>query len=232
MSEYRPQFVKELKKRIDDSGLCAYSVHALSLQFEPQLFSAHPRARQEAEDIFKQVLEAASLLEAKVYVFHGPANLKRGKNLVIDYDNAAKTAGYLADTAWGCGVKLAWENVHWCWYANPEFASSMLKYPDTKNLYFTLDLKQAAQAGFDPVQYIGHTAERLVNIHVCDYSRSAERGVYPLLPMRGDHDFSALKNALQESEYNGGVILEVYSSNYTDYGELEESFNSVKSFFE
>ncbi len=232
MSEYRPVFVKELKKRIDASGLSTYSVHALSLQFEPQLFSAHPRARQEAEDIYKQVLEAASILEAKVYVFHGPANLKRAKMLSLDYESVAKTAGHLADTAQGYRVKLAWETVHWCWYDDPAFASNMLRHPETKNLYFTLDLKQAAQSGFDPEQYIGYAAGKLVNIHVCDYSHSDERGIYPVLPMRGELDFSALKSALVEADYNGGVMLEVYSSNYSDYAELEDSFNSVKSFFE
>ncbi len=231
MSEYKKPYIAELKKRARDSGINIHSIHAFSIQFEPQLFTAHERARQEAEDIYKQVLEAANTLGAKVYVFHGPPNLKRARNITLNFDHIAPIAGRLADTAKEFGVKLAWENVHWCWYAAPQFAAQMLSHPGTDNLYFTLDLKQAAQSGYDPLEYIKNTAGRLVNIHVCDYAQSEERGIYPVLPFKGELDFKALRDALNETDYNESMILEVYSSNYSNYGELEDSFNDVKTFF-
>lgn len=231
LSEYSKPFVKELKKRISDNGINVYSVHALSLQFEPQLFSPYERARLEAQDIFGRVIEAAAELGAQAYVFHGPAAVKRARSLALDYRRIAPIAGRLADTAKDSGIKLAWENVHWCWYAHPEFASRLLEMPGTENLYFTLDIKQAAQAGYDPSDYIEHTKDRLVNIHVCDYKISEEKGVYPVLPFQGCTDFCGLKASLESTAYNGGIILEVYSSNYSDYLELEENYNRVKAFF-
>lgn len=103
--------------------------------------------------------------------------------------------------------------------------------PETKNLWFTLDIKQAAQAGLDPVEFVYRTQGRLANIHICDSSFSEERGVYPVLPFKGSLDFNALKKALADTGYDGGMILEVYANNYSDYGELEQNFNEVKSFF-
>lgn len=231
MSEYRMPFVKEIKKRLEDNGMSAYSVHALSLQFEPQLFSEHRRARQDSEDIFCMVLDAAAELGAKAYVFHGPANIKHTKKFTPDYIKIARTAGGLADRAIKCGVKLAWENVHWCWYAMPEFASNLLSMPETVNLHFTLDLKQAAQAGYNPVEFINHTNGRLINIHICDYSINEERSLYPVLPFKGNMDFKELKNALEKFGYDKALIYEVYSNNYSGLEELEENYYRLKTYF-
>ncbi|MDD5018417.1 MAG: sugar phosphate isomerase/epimerase [Eubacteriales bacterium] len=230
MSEYNMTFVKELKKRIDDRGISAYSIHALSLQFEPQLFSRYPRAREEAFDIYKQVLEAGAELGAGVYVFHGPSHVKRAKKMILDYPYIAERTDCLADTAKGYGIKLAWENVHWCWYSKPDFANELLDRVNTDNLYFTLDIKQAAQSGFDPVDFLGHTKGRLVNIHLCDYTHS-ENGITPALPFDGIMDFDAFRKALKEIEYDYAMILEVYSSNYTSHTQLQDNFTHIESYF-
>lgn len=231
MSEYRVHFIKELKKRLQDNGINTYSIHALSLQFEPQLFSDHQRARQDAEDIFKQVIDAAAELGAKSYTFHGPSNVKHARKISINYPKAAQTVSVLADKAYNNGVKLAWENVHWCWYARPEFASEIIKYTESEHLYFTLDIKQAAQAGCDPADYIKHTGGRLANIHVCDYSISDERGIYPVLPFKGNMDFAAFKTALKDADYVNALIYEVYSHNYSDASELKSNFEQFETFF-
>lgn len=231
MSEYQKPFVKELKKRIDDNGMSVYSMHAFSIQFEPQLFTLHERARREAEEIYKWALEAAAELGAGVYVFHGPPNLKRARKTVLNYEHISKTAGNIADIAKTHGVKLAWENVHWCWYSDPDFASSVMNMPGTENLYFTLDVKQAAQAGFHPSDYMLMTGQRLANIHICDCAYSEDRGIYPVLPFKGGIDFEAIKKTIHKTGYDDGIILEVYSSNYSDYSELEDNFNKVKAFF-
>lgn len=231
MSEYKTDFINELKKRLKDNGISVYSVHALSLQFEPQLFSEHQRARQDAENIFFKVLDATAELGAKSYTFHGPANVKHARMFSLNYLKTAQTAGALADKAIKHGVKLAWENVHWCWYAAPEFASALLNMPETKNLYFTLDLKQAAQAGYDPVDFIDHTNGRLINIHICDYSISDDKRIIPVLPFKGNADFSGIKNALVRSGYDKALIYEVYSNNYSDYDELKDNYTAMKVFF-
>ncbi|MGI5849473.1 MAG: sugar phosphate isomerase/epimerase family protein [Christensenellales bacterium] len=231
MTEYSKVFIKELKSRMANHDISAYSVHALSIQFEPQLFSMHKRARQEAIDIFKQVLEAGAQLGAEVYVFHGPSDIKRARKLTLDFSHIAETADFLSDMAKQYDIKLAWENVHWCWYARPDFAGELLRRIHTDNLYFTLDIKQAAQAGYDPIDFLEYTKGKLVNIHICDYSVSKDRGIYPMLPFKGSIDFKAFKRALENIGYDRAMILEVYRNNFSDYTELLNNFKEVKSFF-
>ncbi len=231
MSEYKPEFVKELKKRAEAWGINVNSVHAFSLQFEPQLFSTHDRARQEAFDIYKQVIEAGAVLGAGSYVFHGPANVKRARSLVLDYDAIAKKTEPLANFAADAGIKLSWENVHWCWYAAPDFPQKLLPLLPENSLWFTLDLKQAVQSGFDPAEYIRGAKGRLSNVHLCDVIHDEKLGVIPVLPFHGIIDFSSIKNALNKNHYDGAMILEVYSHNYQNNNELLFNYNHVKYFF-
>ncbi len=144
MTEYRTDFVKELKKRAAFWGISVHSIHAFSLQFEPQLFTKHERARTEALDIYKRVVDAGAMLGAGSYVFHGPANVKRARSMVLDYEAIAERTQPLADIAKDAGIKLSWENVHWCWYAAPDFPQKLLPLLSCDSLYFTLDLKQAS----------------------------------------------------------------------------------------
>ena len=231
MAEYDAGFIFDLKKRVEDNGISVYSVHALSTQFEPQLFSMQKRARQEARGIFMRVLEAAAALGAGAYVFHGPTNVKRNKISGLNYRYIAETAGELADLARGYGVRLAWENVHWCWYAEPAFAERLLAQPGTGNIYFTLDLKQAAQSGYSPSEYLKPIRSRLADVHVCDWVNGAERGVMPVLPFRGEADLGALKSDLKTCGYDGALIYEVYRDGYGGSEELFGNYRMFETFF-
>jgi sugar phosphate isomerase/epimerase len=227
LGEYKPAFVSELKRRAQARGISVYSVHAFSLQFEPQLFTRHMRARQEAEGIYRQVLEAGAALGAGVYVFHGPVLLKRIPGHEIDYDRVAERTDEIADIAAEYGIKLAWENVHYCWYERPEFAREMSRRVRTDNLYFTLDIKQAAQAGYEPADFLPDTMGRLVNIHLCDYVRE-QGSALPRLPFSGELDIEAFKASLKEAGYDAGVMLEVYCQNYSGHAQLFASFQQMR----
>lgn len=231
IAEYQMPFVNELKLRAQDSGINICSIHAYSLAFEPQLFSLHARARQEALDVYQRVLEAGAALGAGIYVFHGPAHLRRSTALTLDYPSIAQMTDPLARTAKSFGIRLAWETVHYCWYQAPDFPKRLLPHLETDNLYFTLDLKQAAQAGYDPISFVPAAAERLANIHVCDFVRDESLGVLPRLPFDGVMDFGALRGALAGIGYDGAMILEVYAQNYTSHAELTESLGRVTAFF-
>jgi sugar phosphate isomerase/epimerase len=231
LSEYRPAFINEFAKIVADSGTDVYSVHALSLQFEPQLFSSHRRSRQDSLDIYEQVLEAGAILGAKVYVMHGPAHVKRACPLNLNYEYVAKRVKPLAELAKSYGIKLSWENVHWCWYAQPDFPEKLEPYLNTDNLFYTLDVKQAAQAKTDPISFVKGMGTRLVNVHICDYINLPEKGIVPELPFRGEANFKALKDALEGISYDGAIMLEVYNSNYRDYDELKRTYDQVVNFF-
>lgn len=228
LDEYRPAFVSELNARAQAQGISVYSIHAFSLQFEPQLFTRHLRARQEAEGIFRRVLEAGTSLGSGVYVFHGPVRLKRVPACSFDYDDIAGRTDEIAGIAAEYGIKLAWENVHYCWYERPEFAKEMLNRVRTDNLYFTLDIKQAAQAGFEPTDFIPPAMGRIVNIHICDYVR-AQGGAMPRLPFSGELNAQTLKASLLQAGYDAGVMLEVYSHNFRDNAQLLGSFHQMRA---
>lgn len=228
-SEYKPEFVKEVKKRADEYCTNINSVHAYSLQFEPQLFSRYERSRQDALDIYEQVLRAGAQLGAKVYVMHGPAHVKHACKLNLNYEYIAERVLPLCELAKSYGIKLTWENVHWCWYAQPLFPEKLQKHLGDANLYYTLDVKQAAQSGYEPIEYIKHTADRLQNVHICDYVKTCNRGIVPVLPFNGEMDFDSLKKALANIEYSGAVMLEVYSDNYSNFDELRKTYCEVKS---
>jgi sugar phosphate isomerase/epimerase len=231
LSEYKKSFIADLKKRTDDAGISVYSIHALSLQFEPQLFSSHARAREDSLGIYQQVLEAGAALGAGVYVLHGPSNVKKARRFSVNYPYTAEYANPLADMAKDYGIKLAWENVHWCWYAEPDFPGKLMPYITSDNLYFTLDVKQAAQAGYDPSDYIAATKGRLANVHLCDFERSDEQGIIPRLPFEGELDIGRFSRDLAHVGYDGGVILEVYSHNYKDLPQLQRCYERVAGCF-
>lgn len=231
MSEYKSDFVKELKKRAEFWGIKVSSIHAFTLQFEPQLFSKHERARLEALDIYKQVVEAGAMLSTDSYVFHGPANVKRARSLVLNYEAIAEKTQPLLGIAQDAGIKLSWENVHWCWYAAPDFPQKLLPLLSSDSLSFTLDLKQAVQSGFDPADYISGAKGRLSNVHICDVKRDEKLGCVPVLPFHGSIDFNSLKETLRHNKYDGAMILEVYSHNYQTSRDLLDNYTQVKTFF-
>lgn len=231
LAEYQKDYVNDLKARADFWGITVNSVHAYSLQFEPQLFSAHERARLEALDIYRRVLEAGAKLGARSYVFHGPANVKRSRHLVLNYDFIAEKTQPLADLAKQHGIRLSWENVHWCWYACPDFPQKLLPLLTPDSLWLTFDLKQAVQSGFSPAEYLIKTQGRLSNVHICDVAYDDNLGCAPVLPFHGSINFAQFKAQLLQIGYNDAVILEVYSHNYQSFHELLENFKQVKALF-
>ncbi|MEG0357102.1 MAG: sugar phosphate isomerase/epimerase [Christensenellaceae bacterium] len=228
--EYQRSFTDELKRICSGEGIRVCAVHAMCTQFEPQLFSAHKRQADEALVVFDKVCDAAANLGAGIYVFHGPMNIKRARTLHINYQYAGEKTAFLAERCKKSSVKLAYENVHWCWYHKPGFAQKLLKNADTDNLYFTLDIKQAAQSGYEIADYIDDMGKKLAHIHVCDYTKDANNKINPCLAFDGEMDWQGLKKKL--SDFEGLMMLEVYPKDYQTYHELYENYLKVKNFFE
>lgn len=231
MMEYGTEFVADLRRICDGEGINMVSVHALPTQFEPQLFSGHGRQYAEALGIYEDVLRAANRLGAQVYVFHGPVYLKIAKKLHLDMEFVGERVTKLAELAKQYGVALCYENVHWCWYNAPGFARELSAHCGSDNLYFTLDMKQAAQSGYDLMEYIDDMGGRLRHVHLCDYKKDRKKGVIPCLPFEGQTDWDALKRKLQETGYDRYLMLEVYANNYESYGQLYDTYRKIEAFF-
>lgn len=225
-SEYTEDFCNIVKDKLDQYGIIPYSVHSLSTQFEPQLFSVTERQRKDAREIFIRVLKGARLLGAETYVFHGPG-VRINTRPKLDYKWIGKIASELCDIAADYGIKFSWENVYWCWFSFPEFAARIMEHVRSDNLYFTLDIKQAMRSNEDPFLFLKQMGNRLVNVHVCDFD--ADGNLY--LPGQGSFDFNRLHQELHKLGYQGPVILEVYRNNYKHYRNMIESIEFLKNIF-
>lgn len=229
-SEFEAPYVKELKKRIDDNGMTVHSVHPHGTVYELQFYSNYVRSMADAEGWFRKVQEAAGILGADLTVYHGGFPIKK-PGTRPNIERIAKVVTKCAEIAKSYGVKFAHENVYWAWFSDPYFADALLENVESDNLYFTMDIKQAAQSGYCYNEYIEHMKGRIVNVHCCDYVKN-ENGFATMLPPRGSVDFRKLKDDLRKSGYDGPMMMEVYPTDYNDFSELEESYRIFKDMIE
>jgi len=212
-SEYEPAFVDMLAGRMRSVGLKAFSIHPMSMQYEPQLFSVHTRQRDDAWKLFERVLGDGKTLGATHYVMHGPARLFGGvKN--IGLSRIAPILVELADMARGYGIQLTLENVSWCIFNRPDFGARLLDEIGTEPLRFTLDVKQAVRSGYDPVDYVKTVGDYIVNVHLCDATRLPNVTTRYDMPGFGEYNFHKMFASLAEHNYRGPAFIEVYSDMY------------------
>ncbi len=230
-SEYEPSFVEDLHDISLRYGVRVQSIHPVSTQFEPQLFSRNERQRSDAFDVFRTLMDRANMLEASMYVLHGPMLLKRTNDYSTKFENIAPHIDRLAETAKQHGLRFTLENVHWCIYHYPGFEQGLLKHCESDNVYFTLDVKQAVMSGHSPFDYLSKMGRRLANIHICDYIEERDR-TRLCLPGDGHFDFYRLKNELDAIGYDGNLIVEVYADNFDTDESLFESLSLMKRIFE
>ena len=225
-SEYEPPFIDLLGERLARTDTKVFSIHPMSMQFEPQLFSIHPRQREDALFLYERVLSAGKRLGAHYYVMHGPARLFGGvKN--IELTRIAPIFIDLAERAQRYDIQLTLENVSWCVFNEPEFGAR-LQAMTGGAIKHTLDVKQAVRSGYDPIDYIRAVGEQIVNVHLCDATRLPSGGVHYDMPGFGEYDFAAMLNLLHEKDYRGPAFIEVYSDMYTKIPVLYESLERIK----
>lgn len=218
--EYDKEFGKLLRSKKGD--LDVHSIHTLTTQFEPQLYSINNRARADSFKLLEKTMECAKELGAKYYTFHGVARLKKTP-FVIDYDRVGKITGEIIDVAKKYGVSLAYENVHWCYYNYVGFFNEIRKR--TKGLKATLDIKQARLSGIDYKDLINEMAGDIATVHLSDVLESGKM----VLPGKGITDFRELFSRLNDKGFNGAMLLEVYQNDFDKNEELWESLDYLKN---
>lgn len=217
-SEYEKPFVDALIPR--RGTIDVHSIHCLGTQFEPQLFSANARVRADAESIFRKVCFAGFMLGAKFYTFHGPIRLKK-QEYTFDYFKLGGRVNQLIDIAQSYGINLSYENVYWAYGSQPEYFKQILK--QCPRLYTTLDVKQAMQAGCDPVKFLDAMGNRISTMHLCDIDKAGNTA----LPGRGKINFERFFREVEKRNINVHALIEVYSRDYQDLRELKESYDYI-----
>ncbi|MCL2861960.1 MAG: sugar phosphate isomerase/epimerase [Firmicutes bacterium] len=198
-----------------------HSVHALGTQFEPELFNDNSRVRFDAEQTFKKVLYAASILGARYYTFHGP--LKLTKYSVLDEEKFFARLNELSDIALSMNVRLSYENVSYSHANEPEFFEKMLKA--CPGVTGTLDVKHALQAGISPKRFLDAMGKKVSTVHLCDYVH----GKTYLPNRKSSFNFEEFFNEIEARHLNPVMLLEVYPKDYKDINELKASYDYLRS---
>ena len=217
-SEYEKDFVEMLCAKKGE--IKVHSVHAHGTCFEPELFSIYDRIREDAEQIFRKVCLAAFMLGAKFVTFHGPF-VKKGRELNINYETFAAKLNHLCDIAESYGVQIAYENVNWAYFDEPDFFRELA--PLCPKLKATLDIKQAYYSDIDVYKFLDAMGDRLVTVHLCDMDAKLK----PVMPLKGKFNFEKLFKTLKETHPDITMLLEVYEGCYDSYDDLKNNYDEL-----
>ena len=220
-SEYGKDFGELLAKV--KGGLKINSVHALNTEFEPQLFSAHPRVKADAYFWLDKVLEGAVCLDAPYYSFHGTSRVKKASRSGKYDDFSAMIQGF-AELSAHCkarGVTLCLENVEWSTYNRVGVFSKIAE--QVPSLRGVLDVKQARISGYPYEEYLREMGERLAHVHISDVDENGKIR----LPGQGIFDFDTLIKRLKDVGFDGALLIEVYKNDYADTAELKTACDFV-----
>lgn len=217
--EYRPEFSKALAPEI--KGLEVNSVHALTSNFESQLFSPSRRARGDGYYWLDQIMRSAQLLGCKRYTFHGQAFFKAEPQPHPDFDGLA---GYIREAVSFCaryGVQLCLENVAWCTYYRPGvFRELKNRVPELAGVF---DIKQARRSGYPYAMYIEDMSGAISHVHISDVDETGKM----CLPGKGVYDFTEIIKRLKGAGFDGSVIIEAYPGDYESFDELKVSLEYI-----
>lgn len=224
-SELHEPVISQIKNIVNESGLQVISIHPYTSLMEGMLlFSDYKRRTQDGFEQYKTYFEAAQKLGAKYLTFHGERTTPDNKIDKPDvWQRKIERYHRLCSLGKDFGVTVAQENVAWCKSSNPEYLKKL--YKDVPELRYTLDLKQAYRAGHLWTDYYNIVYDRLKNIHINDFDDNHSC----LLPNEGKFDYNELFKRLENDNYDGDVLIEVYKSNYTQKEQLENSAKFLKS---
>ncbi|MDR0396411.1 MAG: sugar phosphate isomerase/epimerase [Oscillospiraceae bacterium] len=220
-SEYSTAFARELVSRLN--GIEPVSMHTRTQHFETDLLGSSKRQRADGIDNFARALDAGAELGVKLYVYHGPMQIRGERKPIEKWRGALE---YAAEMAAKRGIQLCWENVSWCALSDPERVEEAAEV--CPRLGFVMDVKQAMQTRRDPLEYVKAMGKRLRHVHVLDKDEQGR----PVLPGRGVYDFRRLADTLREMDYGGDVILEPYNELTRDEDALRSSLDYLRDIFE
>ena len=213
-SEYTEEFARLLLSR--KGNVEVNSVHLLNTQFEPQLFGAHPRAREDAFRILDGAMASAHIFGAKNYTFHGITRLKKN-SVPPDFAKTGKSFCEIAEHCAAHGVRLCLENVHWAYYNQPGIFKKTKEFCPA--LAGVFDVKQARLSCYPYQMYIKDMEGCISHVHLSDVD---ERGRI-CLPGKGVFDFEECFRRLKDAGFDGAALIEVYAGDYGAYKELKAS---------
>ena len=222
-SEYTEEYGKLLLEKKGD--LKVHSMHAVTMNYETELFNTFDRAYNDALKSFAGVLNIGKMLGARFYTMHGRARIKKGSTY-DDYVKNGKRLDELCDFASNYDIQICLENVAWALCNRPEYYKEIIKF--APKIGATLDVKQARISGYDYREYLDAMNQRIKTVHLSDVDLDGKIR----LPGKGVFDFEELFKRLRDVDFNGDMIIEVYKDDYGNESEITESLdylNNIKA---
>ncbi|MGI6180446.1 MAG: sugar phosphate isomerase/epimerase family protein [Agathobaculum sp.] len=223
-SEFEPRFYERLGAQAAQLGLDIVSIHPYTSLMEGLLFFSDYRRRlEDGLTQYRRYFACAAALGARCLTFHGERDMGPPDT---PERWARKCAAYrrLCALADEYGVKVAQENVAWCRSRHPDYIRAL--YRDVPELRYTLDIKQAHRAGQDWRVLMDAMGDRLINVHINDFSKEQSC----MLPCSGMMDYTAFFSRMHRLGYDGHALVEVYRSNFGEAEELRRSVCALSRF--
>ena len=220
--ETTPEFVRQLKHRLEAHEIKVTSIHPFTSGMEPMFFfSNYPRRFSDGMEIYKRYFEILGELGGKYLILHGHHN-KPGVSMEQYVERYAR----LHQLGRSFGLYVAQENVARCLSRYPQLFERIAQaVPDAK---FTLDVKQAIRSGVTVEQMLDVMGEHLAHIHISDNSPQCD-----CLPVgEGTMDFEAFFRRLRQMNYGGDMVLELYQDSYSNSSQLTNSIERLRRLWE
>lgn len=214
LSEMEPGYLRELRRIADDGGVRVVSLHPFTCAFEPfMLFTHYERRFEDALEWHRGYFQAANLLGASLFVFHGDKWRGPGGRSVCPDQEYFERFARLRDLGREFGVVVAQENVERCRSRDLDFLRRMIGYLDG-DAALVFDNKQALRSGLRWQDYLREVGDHVVHVHLSDNGPAGD-----CLPLgEGTLELPALLGGLRERGFDGAVIVELYGE-YMDSGE-------------
>lgn len=218
-SEYDEGYIASLRTDLGD--LKAHSLHTVTTQFEPQLFSDVSVQKKDAYFFMGKICRGAREIGAENYTLHGRARVKKFAKF-NDFPAYIRHFNELCDTCEGYGVNICLENVEWAFYGVPGFFSKLKD--ECPKLRTCFDLKQARISGYSAEEYIAEMSGRINTVHLSDVDANGKM----CLPGKGTVDFYKLFKMLDRAKFRGNMLIEVYTNDYNEPCEIAESLQFLR----
>lgn len=213
VSELEEPFVKDLKRRADAYQTRVLSVHPFSSALESNcIFGEYERRFNDFVGLYQKHFHAAALLGADICVIHGSVAIqKRELSEEFYFDRFAK----LIELGKKEGVRVCQENVVRFRSQDIGFLKRMKNcLGDDFNMVF--DIKQSIRSGYNPFAVLEEFKNDIAHVHISDNTPQFDC----MPPGKGTFDFKRLFDTLNDVDYQGGYVIEIYSKGYDVLKEL------------
>jgi sugar phosphate isomerase/epimerase len=194
------------------------------VKHEPTLVSADPRRRI---DFYKYAVDCAAELGSDcVSLWSG--TVRDGVSRHEAEKRLARGLDEVLDYAAGQGVVIALEPEPGMLIDSTGRFEDFLKHNNIRQPRLTLDIGHLHCQGEGPIaEIIGRWAGRLANVHVEDMKAGLHEH---LMFGEGEIDFSPVFSALAESDYTGGLYVELNRHSHEAHQAAKKAFDFLSRF--